>query len=89
MSDPQGQARVKLQEKIMLSPVVVGVSESQAKVLGWDQPEVASKVTWNVIAKAAQSGQLKYALSNPATSNQGFHVADGCGGIGRTKVRGA
>jgi Ca-activated chloride channel family protein len=48
------------------------VSESQAKVLGWDKPEVASKVTWNVIAQAAQSGQLKYALSNPATSNQGF-----------------
>lgn len=72
LSDPQGQSRVKLQDKIMLSPVVVGVSESQAKVLGWDQPEVASKVTWAVIAKAAQSGQLKYALSNPATSNQGF-----------------
>ena len=72
LSDPQGQARVKLQEKIMLSPVVVGVSQSQAKVLGWDKPEVASKVTWNAIAKAAQNGQLKYALSNPATSNQGF-----------------
>lgn len=72
LSDPQGQSRVKLQEKIMLSPVVVGVSESQAKVLGWDQPEAAAKVTWNVIAKAAQAGQLKYALSNPATSNQGF-----------------
>ena len=72
LSDPQGQVRVKLQEKIMLSPVVVGVSESQAKILGWDKPEVASKVTWNTIAKAAQSGQLKYALSNPATSNQGF-----------------
>jgi Ca-activated chloride channel family protein len=72
LSDSQGQAKVKLQEKIMLSPVVVGVSESQAKVLGWDKPEVASKVTWNVIAQAAQSGQLKYALSNPATSNQGF-----------------
>lgn len=72
LSDPQGQARVKLQEKIMLSPIVVGVSESQAKLLGWDRPEVADKVTWSVIAKAAQSGQLKYALSNPATSNQGF-----------------
>jgi hypothetical protein len=72
LSDPQGQARVKLQEKIMLSPVVVGVSQSQAQVLGWNKPEVASKITWNAIAKAAQSGQLKYALSNPATSNQGF-----------------
>lgn len=72
LSDPQGQARVKLQEKIMLSPIVVGVSESQAAVLGWDRPEVAAKVTWTTIAKAAQNGQLKYALSNPATSNQGF-----------------
>ena len=72
LSDPAGQARVKLQEKIMLSPIVVGVSESQAKLLGWDKPEVAAKVTWSVVAKAAQNGQLKYALSNPATSNQGF-----------------
>ncbi len=72
LSDPQGQARVKLQEKIMLSPVVVGVSESQAKELGWDQPDAASKVTWNDIAKAAKAGKLRYALSNPATSNQGF-----------------
>ncbi len=72
LSDPAGQARVKLQEKIMLSPIVVGVSQSQAKVLGWDKPEVAAKVTWSVVAKAAQNGQLKYALSNPATSNQGF-----------------
>ena len=72
LADPQGQARVKLQEKIMLSPIVVGVSASQAAVLGWDRPEVAAKVTWTTIAKAAQNGQLKYALSNPATSNQGF-----------------
>ena len=72
LSDPAGQARVKLQEKIMLSPIVVGVSESQAKALGWDQQAVAAKVTWSVVAKAAQNGQLKYALSNPATSNQGF-----------------
>ncbi|RYF71141.1 MAG: VWA domain-containing protein, partial [Comamonadaceae bacterium] len=72
LSDPQGQARVKLQEKIMLSPIVVGVSESQARVLGWDTPDGAAKVTWNTIAQAAQRGQLRYALSNPATSNQGF-----------------
>ena len=70
LSDPQGQARVKLQEKIMLSPIVVGVSESHAKALGWDNPQ--AKVTWAKVAKAAADGQLKYALSNPATSNQGF-----------------
>lgn len=70
LSDPQGQARVKLQEKIMLSPVVVGVSEGHAKALGWDNPQ--AKVTWASVAKAAADGKLKYALSNPATSNQGF-----------------
>ncbi len=70
LSDPQGQARVKLQEKIMLSPIVVGVSEGHAKTLGWDNPQ--AKVTWATVAQAAADGKLKYALSNPATSNQGF-----------------
>jgi Ca-activated chloride channel family protein len=72
LSDPQGQAQVKLQEKIMLSPIVVGVSASQAQALGWDKPEVAKTITWKTIAQAASEGKLKYALSNPATSNQGF-----------------
>jgi Ca-activated chloride channel family protein len=72
LSDPQGQARVKLQEKIMLSPITVGVSQSAAKRLGWDDPAVADKVTWKTITKAASEGKLNYALSNPATSNQGF-----------------
>ena len=72
LSDPQGQARVKLQEKIMFSPITVGVSQSAAKRLGWDDPAVAEKVTWKTITKAASEGKLTYALSNPATSNQGF-----------------
>ena len=72
LSDPQGQAKVKLQEKIMLSPITVGVSESVAKRLGWDDPAVAAKVTWKTITQAAAEGKLTYALSNPATSNQGF-----------------
>jgi Ca-activated chloride channel homolog len=69
LSDPQGQARVKLQEKIMLSPIVVGVSESEVAKLGWTD---TTKVTWKTVADAAKSGKLKYALSNPATSNQGY-----------------
>ncbi|WP_374665234.1 VWA domain-containing protein [Ramlibacter sp.] len=72
LADAQGQSRVKLQEKIMLSPIVVGVSRSQAQALGWDQPAMAGKITWKTVAQAAQEGQLRYALSNPATSNQGF-----------------
>lgn len=72
LADAQGQSRVKLQEKIALSPIVVGVSESQARALGWDRPDVAARVTWNTVAQAARDGKLKYALPNPATSNQGF-----------------
>jgi Ca-activated chloride channel family protein len=70
LSNPQGQSRVKLQEKIMLSPIAVGVSESDAQRHGWDKPDL--KLTWKDIAAAAKAGKLNYALSNPATSNQGF-----------------
>ena len=70
LSNPQGQSRVKLQEKIMLSPIVVGVSESEARKYGWDKPDL--KMTWKDIADAAKSGKITYAISNPATSNQGF-----------------
>lgn len=72
LSDPQGQGRVKLQEKIMLSPIAVGVNETAAKQLGWNDPAVAAKVTWKTVAEAARDGKLRYALSNPATSNQGY-----------------
>lgn len=72
LSDAQGQSRVKLQEKIMLSPIAVGVSESAAKTLGWADPAVAAKVGWKQVTQAARDGKLNYALSNPATSNQGF-----------------
>ena len=72
LSDPQGQSRVKLQDKIMLSPIAVGVSESVAKTLGWNDPAAAAKVDWKLITQAARDGKLSYALSNPATSNQGF-----------------
>ena len=70
LASPEGQARVKVQEKIMLSPIAVGVSAGDAHRFGWDKPE--TKLTWKDIAQAAKDGKLRYALSNPATSNQGF-----------------
>lgn len=70
LSDAAGQGRVKLQEKIMLSPIAVGVSESDAARFGWNRPD--ARLTWADITKAAKRGELRYALSNPATSNQGF-----------------
>lgn len=68
LSDRIGQSRVKVQEKIMLSPIAIGVSESDAKKYGW----VGKPMSWADISAAAKAGQLSYALSNPATSNQGF-----------------
>ncbi|XVJ70062.1 MAG: hypothetical protein HEQ39_10700 [Rhizobacter sp.] len=88
LSDPQGQARVKLQEKIMLSPITLGVSQSVAKQLGWDDPKVAEQVTWRTITQAAASGKITYALSNPATSNQGFMALMGVVAAASNKGRG-
>ena len=63
------QNLVVTQEKIMLSPVVLGVKESVARELGWqDNPDV----TWQDIATAAENGKLRFAMSNPAASNSGF-----------------
>ncbi len=70
LSTPKGQSQVKLQEKIMLSPIAIGVSESDAQRHGWMRPDL--KLTWKDIARAARDGKLRYALTNPATSNQGF-----------------
>ncbi|MEM7117336.1 MAG: substrate-binding domain-containing protein [Chloroflexota bacterium] len=57
------------QEKIMLSPVVLGVKESKARELGWLD---SSQVTWQEIAERAGQGDLRYAMTNPASSNSGF-----------------
>ncbi|MFN8465074.1 MAG: VWA domain-containing protein [Caldilineaceae bacterium] len=62
-------SRVRGQEKIMLSPVVMGVKESKARAWGWlDNPNV----TWKDIADKAAAGELHYAMTNPAASNSGF-----------------
>lgn len=61
--------RVAAQEKIMLSPVVMGVKTSKAQAFGWvDNP----KVTWRDIAAKAENGELRFAMTNPASSNSGF-----------------
>jgi len=61
--------RIVAQEKIMLSPVVLGVKESLARAWGWvDNPDL----TWREIADKAEGGELRYAMTNPASSNSGF-----------------
>lgn len=61
--------RVAAQEKIMLSPVILGVKESKARAWGWvDNPNL----TWRDIAVRAGNGELRFAMTNPAASNSGF-----------------
>ncbi|MBK8899710.1 MAG: VWA domain-containing protein [Anaerolineaceae bacterium] len=64
-----GHGLVVTQEKTMLSPVVMGIKESRAWEFGWiDNPDA----TWQDIADKASSGELRYAMTNPAASNSGF-----------------
>lgn len=64
-----GRGVIVTEEKIMLSPVVLGVKESKARELGWIDK---TDLTWRDIAASASSGDLRYAMTNPASSNSGF-----------------
>ena len=65
--------RVLAQEKIMLSPVVLGVKESLARQWGWSDNGVSRPdVTWRDISQKAADGELHFAMTNPTTSNTGF-----------------
>jgi Ca-activated chloride channel homolog len=69
-----GRNRVKAQERIMLSPVVLGVKQSKARAFGWiDNPNV----TWADVAARVKAGQLHYAMTNPTASNSGFTAVIG------------
>jgi Ca-activated chloride channel homolog len=66
--------RVLGQEKIMLSPVVLGVKQSKAESWGWvDNPDL----TWLDVIERVNTGELRYAMTNPASSNSGFTVLVG------------
>lgn len=62
-------SRIVAQEKIMLSPVILGVKESKAQEWGWVDN---ADLTWKDIAAQSESGNLRYAMTNPASSNSGF-----------------
>ena len=55
-------------EKLFYSRVALGVKAAKLKALGWDR----KTPTWADIARAAASGQLRYAMTNPASSNSGM-----------------
>lgn len=74
MLNPATRGMVRASEKIMLSPVVLGVKESRYQQLGWDKK---ANIDWRDIAEAASTGQLNYAMTNPASSNTGFSAVMG------------
>ncbi|HYN58188.1 MAG TPA: VWA domain-containing protein [Rubrivivax sp.] len=55
-------------EKLFYSRVALGVKPAVAKALGWD----AQPPTWAAIAQAAGAGKLRYAMTNPSSSNTGM-----------------
>jgi Ca-activated chloride channel homolog len=65
---PGIKASIRASERIMTSPVILGVKVSKAAELGWDKVDP----TWVEIARAAASGKLSFGMTNPASSNTGF-----------------
>lgn len=74
MLDPASRGKVRAAEKIMLSPVVLGVKQSKFQALGWDRK---AELTWKDVAQAAASGQFSFAMTNPTSSNSGFSALMG------------
>ena len=68
------------QDKLFYSRVALGVKQAKANALGWDQ----QTPSWAEIARAAGAGQLRYAMTNPTSSNTGmsalFAVASAAAG---------
>ena len=65
----QSGNRIVAQDKIMLSPVVMGVKKNKAQQFGWN---INESISWRDIAEKASTGELRYAMTNPASSNSGF-----------------
>jgi len=55
-------------DKLFYSRVALGVKPAKLKELGWDR----RAPSWADIAKAASAGKLRYAMTNPASSNTGM-----------------
>lgn len=70
---PGLRGRLLASEKIMLSPVVLGVKGSDARRWGW----AGRPVSWKEIAAKAASGELSYGMANPVASNSGLSALIG------------
>jgi Ca-activated chloride channel homolog len=66
---PDAARRVRQENRIMTSPVILGLSTAKARDMGWAH---GTDVTWSDIARAAAQGRFTYGMTNPAASNSGF-----------------
>jgi Ca-activated chloride channel family protein len=68
-----GTAAIAKEQKIMSSPVVLGVKPAVAASLGWDKVSP----TWQNILEAVKGGKLTYGMTSPVSSNSGFSALIG------------
>jgi Ca-activated chloride channel homolog len=66
---PKAGPRIVARQKIMLSPVIIGVKQSVADRFGWTNNPA---VTWKDIQAKATDGSFRFAMTNPAASNTGL-----------------
>src|ERR1700694_2817972 len=71
---PDASKKILAQQRIMLSPVVLGVKRSTARRFGW---EANANVTWKDVANKASAGQFSFAMTDPSASNSGFSALVG------------
>jgi Ca-activated chloride channel homolog len=71
---PGATAKILAQQRIMLSPVVLGVKKSTAQQFGW---EGNTNLTWKDIADKAAGGHFNFAMTDPSASNSGFSALVG------------
>jgi len=71
---PGATAKIYAQQRIMLSPVVLGVKKSTAQQFGW---EGNANLTWKDIADKAAGGRFTFAMTDPSASNSGFSALVG------------
>lgn len=66
---PESAKRIKLSEKIMFSPVIVGVKESSAQT---NKITEDVNYTWKDIASWVKDKHMTYAMTDPSVSNTGY-----------------
>jgi Ca-activated chloride channel family protein len=62
------QSKPLARDKLFYSRIALGVKPAKAAALGWDKKPPG----WAEIARAAATGQLRYGMTNPTSSNTGM-----------------